>query len=113
MNPSPFPASAILSACTNGSTLRSMTTEYVTVGDGEGGERLDRLLAGRLGALSRTRLKRLVEAGQVSLSGATITDPAMRVKPGQSFLVALPAPVPDHPQPQAMALNIVYEDEHL
>jgi 23S rRNA pseudouridine1911/1915/1917 synthase len=90
-----------------------MTTECVTVGDGEGGERLDRLLAGRLAALSRTRLKRLVEGGQVSLSGATITDPAMRVKPGQSFLVALPAPVADHPQPQAMALDIVYEDEHV
>ncbi len=90
-----------------------MTTERVTVDDGEGGERLDRLLAARLAALSRTQLKRLVEAGQVSLGGTTITDPAMRVKPGQSFLVAVPAPVADHPQPQAMALNIVYEDEHL
>lgn len=90
-----------------------MTTERVTVGDGEGGERLDRLLAARLGALSRTRLKRLVEAGQVSLAGAAIKDPAMRVKPGQSFLIALPAPVADQPEPQAMALTIVYEDEHL
>jgi 23S rRNA pseudouridine1911/1915/1917 synthase len=90
-----------------------MTTEYVTVGDGEGGERLDRLLAARLAALSRTRLKRLVEAGQVSLGGATITDPAMRVKAGQSFLVDLPAPIADRPQPQAMALTIAYEDEHL
>jgi len=90
-----------------------MTTECVTVGEGESGERLDRLLAARLGALSRSRLKRLVEAGQVSLGGAAITDPAMRVKPGQSFLVALPAPVADHPQPQAMALPITYEDEHL
>lgn len=90
-----------------------MTTERVTVGDGEAGERLDRLLAARLAALSRTRLKRLVETGQVSLDGATITDPSLRVKPGQSFLVDVPAPTSDHPQPQAMPLDIVFEDEHL
>jgi 23S rRNA pseudouridine1911/1915/1917 synthase len=90
-----------------------MTTEFVTVGESEGGERLDRLLAVHLASLSRTRLKRLVETGQVSLSGATITDPSLRVKPGQRFTVDMPAPVADHPLPQAMALNIVYEDEHL
>jgi 23S rRNA pseudouridine1911/1915/1917 synthase len=90
-----------------------MTRERVTVGDGEAGERLDRLLAAHLAALSRTRLKRLVETGQVSLGGATITDPSMRVKPGQSFFVDVPAPVADHPLPQAMALTIVFEDDHL
>ena len=87
--------------------------ESVTVEEREAGERLDRLLASRLAALSRTRLKRLVEAGQVSLNGATITDPSMRVKPGQSFVVALPAPVADQPQPQAMDLVIRFEDEHV
>jgi 23S rRNA pseudouridine1911/1915/1917 synthase len=90
-----------------------MATERVTVGEGEAGERLDRLLASRLATLSRSRLKRLVEEGQVSLGGATITDPSMRVKPGQSFSVDLPAPVADRPLPQAMDLAIVYEDEHL
>lgn len=93
--------------------FRRMTREYVTVGDGEAGERLDRLLAAHLAALSRTRVKRLVESGQVSLSGATITDPSMRVKPGQSFAIDVPAPVADYPLPQAMALNIVFEDEQV
>jgi 23S rRNA pseudouridine1911/1915/1917 synthase len=37
----------------------------------------------------------------------------MRVKGGQSFVVALPAPVADRPEPQAMALSIVYEDDQL
>jgi 23S rRNA pseudouridine1911/1915/1917 synthase len=90
-----------------------MTRERVTVGDAEAGERLDRVLAARLAALSRTRLKRLVETGQVSLEGATITDPSLRVKPGQSFLIEVPPPVDDHPSPQAMALDIVFEDEHV
>jgi 23S rRNA pseudouridine1911/1915/1917 synthase len=90
-----------------------MAKESVIVGESEAGERLDRLLASRLAALSRTRLKRLVEEGQVSLGGATITDPSLRVKPGQRFCIDLPAPVADQPLPQAMDLAIVYEDEHL
>lgn len=86
---------------------------HVTAGDADAGERLDRLLAAQLGALSRTRLKRLVETGQVTLSGATITDPSMRVKPGQTFAVNVPAPVSDRPAPQARDLVIRFEDEHL
>ena len=86
---------------------------HATAGDADAGERLDRLLAAQLGALSRTRLKRLVETGQVTLSGATITDPSMRVKPGQTFAVNVPAPVSDRPAPQARDLVIRFEDEHL
>ncbi len=85
----------------------------VTVAPENSGERLDRLLAAQLGDLSRTRLKHLVESGQVRLEGATITDPSMRVKPGQTFTVAVPAPVADVPLPQVMALAIVFEDAHL
>ncbi len=89
-------------------TLRQVTAQAI-----EAGERLDRLLAAHLGELSRTRLKRLVEAGRVSLNGATITDPAMRVKPGQIFAVSLPPPVADLPEPQALDLAVRFEDEHL
>ncbi|MGO8914418.1 MAG: RluA family pseudouridine synthase [Stellaceae bacterium] len=85
----------------------------VTAEPGDAGERLDRLLATRLAAMSRTRLKQLVVAGRVSMGGATITDPSLRVKPGQTFVLALPAPVADRPLPQAMDLAIVYEDAHL
>ena len=63
--------------------------------------------------MSRSRLKHLVEAGQVSLAGAPITDPSLKVRPGQCFRLAVPAPVDDTPEPQAMTLAIVYEDEHL
>jgi 23S rRNA pseudouridine1911/1915/1917 synthase len=85
----------------------------VTVQESEAGERLDRLLAAHLGGLSRTRLKRLVEEGCVSLGGATIWDPSLRVKPGQRFAVAVPPPVDDRPLPQPLALDIRYEDEHV
>ena len=89
------------------------TREQITVAAAEAGERLDRILAAHLATLSRSRLKKLIETGQVSLDGETINDPSMRVKGGQSFVVALPAPVADRPEPQAMPLNIVYEDDQL
>ncbi len=40
-------------------------------------------------------------------------DPAERVKPGDVYEVIVPAPVPCDPVPQAIALDIVYEDELL
>ena len=89
------------------------TVRHVTADDTEAGARLDRLLAAHLSDLSRTRLKRLVAAGQVRLGGVTITDPSMRVKPGQTFAVSLPAPVADRPEPQPLDLAIRFEDEHL
>jgi 23S rRNA pseudouridine1911/1915/1917 synthase len=85
----------------------------VTVEENEAGERLDRFLAVRLDGLSRTRLKRLVEEGHVSLGGATICDPSLRVKPGQLYAVRVPPPEDDRPQAQAMALDIRFEDEHV
>ncbi|HLJ19683.1 MAG TPA: RluA family pseudouridine synthase [Stellaceae bacterium] len=84
-----------------------------TVEAAERGERLDRLLARRFGDLSRTRLKNLVEAGRVSVDGATIKDPSLRVKPGQRCELAVPAPVADAPEAQAMPLDIRYEDADL
>lgn len=84
-----------------------------TVEAAERGERLDRLLARRFGDLSRTRLKHLVEAGRVSVDGATIKDPSLRVKPGQRCELIVPAPIADAPEAQAMALDIRYEDAEL
>jgi 23S rRNA pseudouridine1911/1915/1917 synthase len=85
----------------------------VTAEPGDAGQRLDRLLAMRLAELSRTRLKHLVEDGRVSLDGAAVTDPSLRVRAGQSFILALPEAVADTPVPQAMDLAILYEDAHL
>ncbi|HVM81306.1 MAG TPA: RluA family pseudouridine synthase [Stellaceae bacterium] len=79
----------------------------------EAGERLDRVLARRFGDLSRTRLKQLVVEGRVSVDGATITNPSLRVKPGQRCTVNLPPPVAAAPEAQSIPLYIRYEDEEL
>ena len=96
-------------------TLAAMNAETLQarVGSEGAGERLDRFLAAALAGFSRSRLKNLVESGRVSLGGAAVTDPAMRVKPGQVFTLAVPPPETATPEPQAMDLDIRFEDEHL
>jgi len=98
-----------------GKTTASMaaTRHSITSVAGDAGERLDRVLAAHLGDLSRSRLKHLILEGGVTRDGATISDPAMRVKPGQTFQIAIPEAVDDRPLAQAMSLDIHYEDEHL
>jgi len=85
----------------------------VTAAPAEGGTRLDRLLAQHLAHLSRSRIKALVVAGQVTADGATISDPSHRVKPGQRFTITVPEARPARPQAQAIALDVVYEDADL
>ena len=85
--------------------------EVCRVSVGSTGGRLDKALADALPALSRSRLRALIEAGHVSCGGRTIDNPSNRVKPGQTFEIMLPHPEPAEPLPQAMDLRIVYEDE--
>ncbi len=86
-------------------------TETVTVRPEEAGQRLDRVLAARIPALSRSRLKALILDGQVTIAARTIRDPAAPVNSGDTVTVALPPPQPAKPAGQAIPLNIVYEDD--
>ncbi len=76
-------------------------------------ERLDRLLARRLPDLSRSRLKALIEAGQVRIGGRTMTDAAHRVNAGDVVALTVPAPEDPTPQGEDIPLAIVHEDEAL
>jgi len=79
-----------------------------------GGWRLDRALAAALPTLSRERLKALISSGHVSGDGGSlIRDPAAKVMPGARYEVSVPAPAAAHNQAQDIALDIVFEDEHL
>jgi 23S rRNA pseudouridine1911/1915/1917 synthase len=87
--------------------------EVVTVAEGEAGERLDRFLAQRLPALSRSRLQALIRAGAVTRDGVVERDLGRRVKASEAYLVRVPAPEPAKPAGEAIALTIVYEDADL
>lgn len=83
------------------------------VADDADGDRLDRMLAGRIAELSRTRLKSLIEAGAVSIDGRTIIDPSARVNSGQRVAVDVPPPEPATLEPQDIPLAILHEDDSL
>lgn len=80
-------------------------------------ERLDRLLSQTINGLSRMRIKALIEAGQVRIGQTdnrrTVTEASYRVKPGEVIVLQVPPAEEALPKPQAMDLEIVYEDEHL
>ena len=101
------------------------TQTSVQVAATEAGERLDRVLArhfadhgagqgaGNAAALSRSRLKALIEAGAVVLDGKTIRDPSHRVNSGAAIVIAVPPAEPAKPKPEPIPLNVAYEDDDI
>jgi 23S rRNA pseudouridine1911/1915/1917 synthase len=85
-----------------------------TVGEGDGGLRLDIWLA-RCADLSRSRVQTLVREGALvdMTSGAACLVPKAVVAAGSTYRLHLPEPVAAEPQPQAIALAVVYEDADL
>ena len=87
-----------------------MKTWAATVAHAEAGTRLDRWLAGRLPDLSRTRLRALIEGGQVRVGGHAVKA-AHRLRAGERVEVFIPPPPPETMAPEAIPLRIVLEDE--
>jgi len=86
----------------------------VTFDQSASGERLDRALAAALPALTRSRVKALIESRRVALAdGTTVEEPSRKVKTGDSFTVDVPEPEAAIPQAQAIDLEILYEDTDL
>jgi 23S rRNA pseudouridine1911/1915/1917 synthase len=81
------------------------------------GERLDRFLgqaaAARRIALSRTRLKALIEAGEVRVNGSLVRDPSTKVALGMRIAFQAPPPEDSPLVGEDLPLQVVFEDEHL
>jgi 23S rRNA pseudouridine1911/1915/1917 synthase len=78
------------------------------------GWRLDRALAAAVPTLSRERLKALISSGAVeSPMGVPVRDPAAKAVAGGTYKVCVPEPRPAHNEAQDIALDIVFEDDHL
>ena len=75
--------------------------------------RIDRLVAAEVAALSRSRARALIEAGEVSLDGVAVRDPAHIVRAGARIGIRIPPPLPPTQPAAAIPLDVVYEDEHL
>jgi 23S rRNA pseudouridine1911/1915/1917 synthase len=89
---------------------------HVTIAPAQSGERLDRALVAALAetvpALSRTRVKALIESGAVQSDDfRTVTDPSLRVRTGQTFAIMVPEARPISVEAQSIPLDILYEDD--
>jgi len=76
------------------------------------GLRLDKFLSANLD-LSRAQIQRLIKSGYVTSDEREIVDCAYKTKLGDVFEIQIPKPAEAEPQPQNIALDIVYEDEDL
>jgi 23S rRNA pseudouridine1911/1915/1917 synthase len=63
--------------------------------------------------LTRAQVKRLVDEGDVLLNGAPASKAGAALRTGDRIEVRIRPPAPIAAQPQAMALDILFEDEHL
>ena len=77
------------------------------------GERVDAWLAKLWPDLSRSRLQGLIGAGKLTADGAPVTHAKDKPRVGVRYELTLPPPEPAAPQPEAIPLNIVFEDQHL
>lgn len=88
-------------------------TRQVTLAEDAPRQRLDKALAEALPDISRSRLKALIESGQVLLDGQPMTDAARKVAGGAVLAVTLPPPEDAEPRAEDIPLEVVYEDDAL
>jgi 23S rRNA pseudouridine1911/1915/1917 synthase len=77
---------------------------------GEAG-RLDQFLVARLG-WSRARLQKLLKSGRVLVNGEP-RPASYRVRPGDAVAVSVPPPTPSDLIPEALPLEVIFEDQDL
>ncbi len=78
------------------------------------GQRLDKVLVQMAPEFSRSHLQHLVQQGHVAVDGRAADTASRRLRIGQRLRLALvPTDESRAYAPQAMALSVVFEDEHL
>ncbi len=77
------------------------------------GERVDAWLAKLWPDLSRARIQGLIGAGKLSADGAPVTHAKDKPRAQARYELILPPPEPAAPMPEALPLDIVFEDAHL
>ncbi len=84
----------------------------IEIAPDDAGGRLDKALAERAVELSRGRIQALMADGLISFEGSVVTDASSKAKAGV-YTILIPPPAPADPQPEAIPLNVLFEDEHL
>lgn len=79
-------------------------------------DRLDKALAREVpeeAVLSRSRLMKMIGAGEVRLNGQPVTNPKARVAPGETYELILSEAAGIETAPENIPLEVVWEDESL
>jgi 23S rRNA pseudouridine1911/1915/1917 synthase len=87
-------------------------SESFVVSADEAGQRLDRFLVSQLPDLSRARIQSLMDEGRVQVDAAS-RRASHRVAAGERVTIEIPAPPPAGVEPEAIPLDILYEDADL
>lgn len=74
---------------------------------------MDKVIAAELPALSRTQAQRLIEDGFVTLAGKVVTKVGQRLEHPAAIEVRIPPPAPAGNLPEAIPLDIVFENDDL
>ncbi|MCH2066408.1 MAG: RluA family pseudouridine synthase [Shimia sp.] len=79
-------------------------------------KRLDKALSRDVpveASLSRTRLAKLIAEGSVTLDGAVVTDPKLKVAGGELVVITVPVAEESHIGPEDIPLEVIWEDDDL
>lgn len=88
-------------------------TVTLTVNEAINGARLDKAIALLYPDISRTRVKALLDEGHVQLKGIVQKSAHQKVETEDVITLHIPEAKPLALEPQPMALDIIYEDEHI
>ncbi|BCG92492.1 pseudouridine synthase [Mesorhizobium sp. 131-2-1] len=97
-----------------GNDLTAGGSVTLEAGPDAAGQRLDQWLASQLGPdMSRSRVQMLIKQGAVSIGGKIVEEAKRKMAAGERVSVEMPEPEPAEPQGEAIALDILYEDDEL
>ncbi len=92
--------------------MSGVITAHFQIEPSQAAARLDQFLATSVPALSRSRLQALIREGHVTLNGA-IVKPNTKLRAGDAVSLAEPPPTPSETQAEAIALDVLFEDDDL
>lgn len=75
--------------------------------------RIDRYITRFLPNVSRTKVQRGISEGRITVNGAVVAKTSHTVQAGDTIVCTIMKPPPIEARPEAIPLDIVYEDEHL
>src|SRR6476620_4795593 len=91
----------------------NLDSRLLQVQENHDSDRLDRYLSQFLPDLSRSRIQKLIDEGNVQVNSIVCTSKKVTVKPGDRLQVSIPEAQPTSLQPESIPLDILYEDDSL